>query len=130
MYDNYCARCHGADGEGQLAESGLEWTYPPLYGDNSYNFGAGLYRVSKFASYVKSNMPYGVTFENPFLTDEEAWDVAAYVNSMPRPEKDLSADWPDISKKPVDHPFGPYVDEFSEEQHKYGPFAPIKAAYQ
>jgi len=130
LYNNYCARCHGAEGEGQLAESGLEWTYPPLYGDNSYNVGAGLYRVSKFASYVKANMPYGVTFENPFLTDEEAWDVAAFVNSMPHPEKDLSQDWPDIAKKPVDHPFGPYADSFSEEQHKYGPFAPIKAAYQ
>ncbi|MGD1893546.1 MAG: c-type cytochrome [Cyclobacteriaceae bacterium] len=130
VYDNYCGRCHGADGEGQLAESGLEWTYPPLYGDDSYNFGAGLYRISKFAAYVKANMPYGVTFENPFLTDEEAWDVSAYVNSMPRPEKDLSADWPDISKKPVDHPFGPYADNFSEEQHKYGPFTPIEAAYQ
>ncbi len=130
VYDNYCARCHGADGEGELAESGLEWTYPPLYGEHSYNVGAGLYRVSKFASYVKANMPYGVTFENPFLTDEEAWDIAAYVNSKPRPKKDLSADWPDISKKPVDHPFGPYADSFSEEQHKYGPFATIKAAYQ
>lgn len=130
VYDSYCARCHGADGEGQLAESGLEWTYPPLYGADSYNVGAGLYRISKFASYVKANMPYGVTFENPFLTDEEAWDVAAYVNSMPRPDKDLSADWPDISKKPVDHPFGPYADSFTEEQHKYGPYTPIKAAYQ
>jgi len=130
VYDSYCARCHGDEGEGKLAESGLEWKYPPLYGENSYNVGAGLYRVSKFASYVKANMPYGVTFENPFLSDEEAWDVAAYVNSMPRPEKDLSQDWPDIAKKPVDHPFGPYTDSFTEEQHKYGPYEPIKAAYQ
>ncbi|MGB3587526.1 MAG: c-type cytochrome [Tunicatimonas sp.] len=128
VYDSYCARCHGEEGEGQLAESGLEWIYPPLYGDDSYNYGAGLYRLSKFASYVKANMPYGVTFENPFLTDEEAWDVAAYVNSMPRPEKDLIADWPNITKKPVDHPFGPYADNFTEEQHKYGPFPPIIAA--
>lgn len=130
VYDSYCARCHGADGEGKLAKSRLEWTYPPLYGMDSYNVGAGLYRISKFAAYVKANMPYGVTFENPFLTDEEAWDVAAYVNSMPRPDKDLSADWPDVSTKPVDHPFGPYADSFSEEEHKYGPFGPIIAAYQ
>jgi thiosulfate dehydrogenase len=93
---------------------------------NSYNVGAGLYRVSTLAGYVKANMPYGVTFENPFLTDEEAWDVAAYINSMPRPDKDLSMDWPDISKKPFDHPFGPYADSFSEIQHKYGPFILIK----
>lgn len=31
-----------------------------------------------------------------------------------------------ISKKPIDHPFGPYADSFSEQQHKLGPFGPIK----
>jgi thiosulfate dehydrogenase len=128
VYAQYCARCHGEHGQGEMAESGLEWKYPPLYGDNSYNIGAGLYRLSRFAAYVKANMPYGVSFENPFLTDEEAWDVAAYVNSMPHPEKDFSSDWPDIAKKPFDHPFGPYADPFSEQQHKYGPFEPIMTA--
>jgi thiosulfate dehydrogenase len=39
----------------------------------------------------------------------------------------LSKDWPDISKKPVDHPFGPFHDGFSEREHKYGPFEPILA---
>jgi thiosulfate dehydrogenase len=73
-------------------------------------------------------MPFGVDYETTLLTDEEAWDVAAYVNSRPRPSKDLNSDWPDISKKPVDHPFGPYSDGFSEDQHKYGPFDPIVAA--
>jgi thiosulfate dehydrogenase len=70
-------------------------------------------------------MPLGASHSNTILSDEEAWDVAAFVNSMPRPHKDLSKDWPDISGKPVDHPFGPYHDGFSEEQHKYGPFEPI-----
>jgi thiosulfate dehydrogenase len=65
--------------------------------------------------------------EKPVLTVEESWDVAAYVNSQPRPNKDLSGDWPDISKKPIDHPFGPYADGFSEVQHKFGPFPPITA---
>ena len=62
---------------------------------------------------------------DPQITNEEAWDVAAYVNSQPRPLRDLSKDWPDISKKPIDHPFGPYSDGFTEQQHKYGPFIPI-----
>ena len=75
-------------------------------------------------------MPQGTTYEKPQLTDEEAWDVAAYVNSMPRPSKDLSKDWPNISKKPVDHPYGPYADPFSEDQHKYGPYKPIKDFYK
>jgi thiosulfate dehydrogenase len=39
---------------------------------------------------------------------------------------DLSKDWPNISKKPIDHPFGPYTDSFSEQQHKFGPFGPVK----
>ncbi|WP_162339648.1 c-type cytochrome [Cyclobacterium salsum] len=128
VYEAYCTRCHGEDGKGILAENGLEYTYPPLFGENSYNTGAGLYRLSRFAAFVKANMPYGVTFDNPFLTDEEAWNVAAYVNSMPRPEKDLSMDWPDLSKKPFDHPFGPYTDSFPEIQHKYGPFGPLLSA--
>ncbi|MFZ1311653.1 MAG: cytochrome C, partial [Chitinophagaceae bacterium] len=84
--------------------------------------------LSNFAGYVKSNMPFNqATHSNPKLSNEEAWDVAAYVNSQPRPKKDLSKDWPDISKKPFDHPFGPYTDGFNETQHKYGPYKPIIA---
>jgi thiosulfate dehydrogenase len=74
---------------------------------------------------VKANMPLGATYKNPQLTDEEAWDVAAFVNSQDRPNKDLSKDWPDISKKTFDHPFGPFADSYTEKQHKYGPFQPI-----
>jgi thiosulfate dehydrogenase len=47
---------------------------------------------------------------------------------MPRPEKKFEKDWPDISKKPVDFPKGPYADHFSETQHKYGPYKEILAA--
>lgn len=126
VYQKHCTSCHGEDGEGVLAENGLEWKYPPLYGDKSYSIGAGLYRLSLFAGFVKFNMPYGTNFEKPTLTDEEAWDVAAYVNSKQRPHKDISMDWPDITKKPFDHPFGPYADSFPEYQHKFGPFTVIK----
>jgi len=129
VYVAKCQSCHQADGGGLLASDGKSYTYPPLWGKNSYNHGAGLFRISNFAGYVKYNMPQGTTYEKPVLTDEEAWDVAAYVNSMPRPSKDLSMDWPKISKKPFDHPFGPYVDPFSEEQHKFGPYKPIKDWY-
>ena len=120
-----CQVCHQANGEGMLNPDGIAYLYPPLWGPNSYNDGAGLYRLSNFARYIKYNMPLGVTHDNPQLSDEEAWDIAAYVNSQNRPHKDTRHDWPDISKKPVDHPFGPYADEFSETQHKYGPFQPI-----
>ena len=126
VYEQKCQSCHQANGEGILAEYGKSYTYPPLWGKNSYNHGAGLYRISNFAGYVKYNMPLGATYERPQLTDEEAWDLAAFVNSQPRPTKDLSKDWPNISGKPFDHPFGPYADPFSEQQHKYGPYKPIK----
>lgn len=128
VYEAKCASCHQSDGKGQMKPEGRGYLYPPLWGEGSYNHGAGLYRLSRFAGYIKANMPLGATFENPQLSDEESWDVAAYVNSLDRPTKDLSRDWPDISKKPMDHPFGPFSDGFSEEQHKYGPFGPIKAA--
>lgn len=125
VYDAKCASCHGPNGEGVAATDGT-YTYPPMWGPNSYNQGAGLYRLSRFAGYVKYNMPFGVNYQNPQLSDEECWDVAAFVNSQPRPTKDLSADWPNLLGKPIDHPFGPYADGFSEQQHKFGPFEPIQ----
>ena len=125
-YEQKCQSCHQSKGEGLLAENGKSYTYPPLWGKNSYNDGAGLYRISNFAGYVKYNMPLGATYERPQLSDEEAWDLAAFVNSQPRPSKDLSKDWPNIAAKPFDHPFGPYADPFTEQEHKFGPFKAIK----
>ena len=128
IYQRDCKRCHGENGEGIKADESA-WRYPPLWGNESFNTGAGLFRLSRLSGYVKKNMPQDVTKETPLLTDEEAWDVAAYINSMPRPSKDLTGDWPDIATKPMDHPFGPFADSFPAAQHKYGPFAPIKEHY-
>lgn len=125
LYIAKCQSCHQANGEGLFAANKIEYTYPPLWGENSYNQGAGIYRLSRMAGFIKYNMPQGVTFQNPQLTDEEAWDIAAYVNSQIRPTKNISEDWPKIAEKPVDHPFGPFADSFTEDQHKYGPFQPI-----
>jgi thiosulfate dehydrogenase len=130
VYDQKCVSCHQPNGAGTLLADGNEYVYPPLWGPASYNDAAGLFRLSNFARYVKYNMPLGATYENPQLTDEEAWDVAAYINSQKRPHKKTPRDWPDISKKPVDHPFGPYKDSFSEVQHKLGPFGPIQEFYK
>jgi thiosulfate dehydrogenase len=128
VYEKQCQRCHGTNGEGQFRFDSLAYAYPPLWGLFSYNTGAGLYRISKLAAYAKDNMPFGIaTHENPQLNNEEAWDVAAFINAQPRPVKKFIQDWPDISKKAIDYPFGPYRDSFSETQHKYGPFEPIRA---
>lgn len=128
IYNAKCVSCHQKDGNGVMATSGDEYTYPPMWGEHAYNDAAGLYRLSNFAKYVKYNMPLGATFDAPQLSDEEAWDLAAFVNSQPRPHKNTPDDWPDISKKPIDHPLGPYIDEFNGKQHKYGPFKPIAEA--
>lgn len=130
VYLEKCASCHQQNGLGVKAEDGLVYTYPPLWGPNSYNQGAGLYRMSRFAGFVRYNMPQGASFLHPQLTDQEAWNVAGFVNSQPRPSIDLSADWPKLEEKPFDHPFGPYADPFPESQHKYGPFTPIKEFYK
>lgn len=128
VYKGKCARCHGQQGTGVWSTDSNRYTYPPLWGPHSYNTGAGLFRLSCLAGYVKDNMPFGAASHAvPQLTDTEAWDVAAFINSRPRPQKTFRGDWPDISRKPFDHPFGPYADSFSESQHKYGPFSPILA---
>lgn len=124
-YELKCQSCHQNTGEGVLNSDKTAFVYPPLWGKNSYNDGAGLYRMSNFARYIKYNMPLGASHDNPQLSDEEAWDIAAFVNAQPRPHKNNKLDWPKIEEKPFDHPFGPYADGFSEEQHKFGPFQPI-----
>lgn len=126
IFVQHCQRCHGAKGEGEKDAFGISYIYPPLWGPASYTTAAGLFRLSRFAGYVKDNMPFGSSHYKTQLTDEEAWDVAAFVNSQPRPIKIFKEDWPNIAGKPFDHPFGPYVDTFTEKQHKFGPFGPIR----
>ncbi|ASZ11917.1 c-type cytochrome [Chitinophaga pendula] len=126
VYRNNCQSCHGDQGQGVLAADNNEYTYPPLWGEHSYNDGAGLYRLTKFASFVYNNMPYNqAAHSQPSLSIEDAWDVAAFVNSQYRPHLDQHNDWPDLGKKSYDAPFGPYADEYSEQQHKYGPYQPL-----
>jgi len=130
VFENTCVECHGADGQGEAKEDGT-YLYPPLWGKDSYNNGAGMTRVITAAQFIKGNMPYGTTFDNPVLTDEEAYDVAGYINQKLRPTKpNREVDFPDLVKKPVSTPYGPYSDHFSEEQHQLGPFQPIMEYYK
>ena len=126
IYTTKCQVCHGDKGQGQILANKEEYLYPPLWGDHSYNDGAGLYRISNLAGYIKSNMPFlQSTHAKPILTDEQCWDLAAFINSQPRPHMDQSKDWPNNKKKPFDYPFGPYADNFTEAQHKFGPYTDI-----
>jgi len=132
VFANSCAACHNTDGSGILRDRGapqLGYMMPPLWGPTSYNDGAGMARLINFANFVHFNMPHGADYLNPQLTIEQAWDVAAYVLSQPRPHRaGLEKDFPDLLDKPVDAAYGPYADGFSEKQHKYGPFGPIRDA--
>ena len=128
VYINVCERCHQLNGQGLFNPDKTEYTYPALWGKNSFTDAAGMFRITNLAKFVKYNMPQGTTFEKPQLTDEEAWDVAAFVSTQTRPHINEPKDWPDKAQKPVDQPNGPYADNFPEQQHKYGPFKPIAEA--
>jgi len=125
IYTKKCSVCHGINGAGLANTNGTGYQYPPLWGKHSYNTGASMSRIGKLATYIRNNMPYGVTYDAPQLKNEEAWDVAAFIDSKPRPIFNDRADWPDLKNKPIDYPTGPYADEFSQQQHKYGPYKSI-----
>jgi thiosulfate dehydrogenase len=86
-------------------------------------------RLIDAANFIHSNMPEGATWQTPAVSVEDAWDVAAFIDSQPRPQKaQLDRDFPNRLQKPVDTPYGPYADGFDEAQHKFGPFQPIREA--
>ena len=81
IYKAKCASCHGANGAGQKKEGG-GYTWPPLWGMDAYNKGAGMANNDLLAGFIKANMPLGQGWS---LTDQEALDVAAYINLQIRP---------------------------------------------
>ena len=96
LYTEKCQSCHGADGQGvQIGDKKAG----PLWGDDSWNDGAGAARVYTLAGIIRYAMPY---LDPGSLSDEEAQHVAAYINSQPRPhypfkDRDYAG-----SKVPVD----------------------------
>lgn len=130
VYNQTCAACHGANGQGQRngpAGDAQGYLFPPLWGNDSFNDGAGMDRLIAAANFVHSNMPKGTTWQEPVLSPEDAWDVAAFVQAQPRPHKvGLEHDFPNRLQKPVDAGYGPYADSFPEQQHRLGPFQPIR----
>jgi thiosulfate dehydrogenase len=95
VFAKRCVFCHGTDGQGTMAA-------PPVWGPRSYNIGAEMARVGVAASFIKANMPRGWGWS---VTDDEAFDAAAYINSQPRPDfPDKAHDWPQEGK-PADVPY-------------------------
>jgi len=73
LYKQKCASCHAQDGQGLAS-------FPPVWGSNSFNTGAGLSKPVKMAAWMKYNMPFG----NANLTDAEVVDITLYVDAQPR----------------------------------------------
>lgn len=102
VYKNSCAACHGDNGEGIKRADGT-FLFPPLWGEESYNIGAGIAKTSTAAGFVKTNMPMANTQNYPIgaggMSDQDALDVAEYFTHMPRPDfPDKVHDWPNGGK--------------------------------
>lgn len=81
LFEPKCGICHGVSGQGQTAQG--DYAFPPLWGVHSFNASAGLARNQEvLAQFIRWNMPYNVPGT---LTDQQAWDLAAYLESQPRP---------------------------------------------
>jgi thiosulfate dehydrogenase len=128
VYAAKCAVCHGTEGQGLRTGAPADgYTFPPLWGADSFNNGAGMGRLLFASAFIKTNMPLGAQHGQPQLSDDEAYDVAAFMLSHPRPQKaNLERDFPARWNKPVDAAFPPYVDGAPADQHKFGPFAPLQ----
>ena len=81
VYAESCQVCHGANGEGKKVDG--KSVFPPLWGAESFNWGAGMHRVNTAADFIKANMPLA---KGGTLTDQQAWDVATFLMSHERPQ--------------------------------------------
>jgi len=98
LFKSKCTQCHGADGQGGRADTAAAIVGPPVWGPHSFNVGAGMARLRTAAAFIRVAMPY----DNPgSLTPQQAYDVAAYVTSRPRPDFARKAgDWPNGDPPP------------------------------
>ena len=98
LFKSKCSQCHGADGQGGRADTANAIVGPPVWGPQSFNVGAGMARLRTAAAFIHVAMPY----DNPgSLTPQQAYDVAAWVTSRPRPDFARKAgDWPNGDPPP------------------------------
>ena len=156
IYKDSCQSCHQADGQGVWRDDEKRYRYPALWGPNSFGLMAGAGRLATAVTLVNGNMPYDkVNSLDPStrLPAQDAWDVTAYLLSKDRPfDPRFVSDWsgtgpsgvPNWLLKAPDAAYDytmPRIDGlglasddprfpamFPLEQHKYGPFQPIKDA--
>lgn len=93
-----CHGCHGASGEGVRGADGKP-IFPAVAGASTFNIGAGMARQRTAAGFIRHNMPLG---QGGTLSEDEAWDVAGFLESLPRPDfANKHLDWPK-GGKPAD----------------------------
>ena len=88
VFGRVCAICHQPDGLGTRlggASDARGYRFPPLWGPDSFNDGAGMDRFARAVGFIQRNMPRGVDPAHPQLTLQEAWDVTALLQSKSRP---------------------------------------------
>jgi thiosulfate dehydrogenase len=91
LYEQKCASCHG-DKIDDDRDPSVGYIFPPLWGRDSFNIGAGMARTYTAAAFIRHNMPLG---QGNTLTDQEAIDIAEYVTHQPRPPyPPAKNDWP------------------------------------
>lgn len=129
VYDQFCVQCHEKHATGMRSpqpDPAAGYAFPPLAGDDSFNNGAGMSRLITATRFIHANMPLGTTADKPALTVEQAYDVGAYVESLPRPERPgREHDFPDPEFRPVDYPVPAYFkgDAAALDKAKYGPYS-------
>lgn len=103
IYQAQCSSCHGVNGEGKTDNLGII-AFPPLWGDASFNIGAGMARTYTAAAFIKYNMPMGIQTKGLWghggvLSDQDAVDVAEFFTHQPRPDfPEKVNDWPNGDK--------------------------------
>ncbi len=152
VYEDQCAVCHQSNGDGVWDPDGKKYVYPAVWGPNSFNNGAGMYRLRTSVGFIKGNMPYGwanASDARAQLSDADSWDVMAYVIANDRPVySGYLTDWsgytptncmPNWARKTVDAGYANYFPrvkpdgkltgdlaypaKYTADKHKYGPWA-------
>ena len=96
LFASTCTVCHGPQGQGNPP------AIPALWGPTSYSIGASMAREERAATFIRHFMP----LSHPgSLTDQQAYDVSAYINAHPRPDSPgKDRDWP-VGGVPYDVPY-------------------------
>jgi len=120
------------DEQGRMIRMGQALlTHTSAYlGPDATSESASMFHILSAFQFIYVNMPFGqASWKRPALSKDDAYDVAGFVVSHPRQprEGEVAKDFSNPYDKPPDFPWGPYVDSFSETQHKYGPYDRIRA---